>query len=576
MDHRITAYIFLIIMFYPFMSAAQNSAEQEAIISVERIWDRAGHNAFTGLVEFNNKLYCSFREGEKHVYGINGSIRVIASEDGQNWYSVAHLFCKDVDLRDPKLSVTPDQRLMINIGGSVYVNEQLKGMEPLVSFSDQEGRNFSNPQNIVIEKKIRSNRDWLWRASWHEGIAYATVYQSRGDDSVLQLVRSHDGLNYEWITTFDLAGKPNETTLRFTPDGQMVAIVRRESQSTKGFIGISPPPYTNWTWQELDARLGGPDLLVLPDGGMIAGTRSYPQDHESRMILAKVTKGGDFRKLVTLPSGGDCSYPALIVKDNILYVSYYSSHEEKTSIYLARLWLDRLQTWIAMEETKPPFVQSDQNGLVVLTCPDTKAEIRYTLDGSEPTQTNGSVYRTPIKVERTSPLNMRSFGSDKFPSKRVTAWIGKDVFVEAAQISQPLDQGLRYTYFEGELRSVKDIKNLRISESGITPRINTDIRKRDNYFALQFDGYLSVPADGIYYFYLLSNDGSRLILDNDIILDNDGSHAARETSLAASLRAGKHHLRLTYFQLGGAHTLKLFWKGPGFDKKQVADNLLFH
>ena len=60
------------------------------------------------------------------------------------------------------------------------------------------------------------------------------------------------------------------------------------------------------------------------------------------------------------------------------------------------------------------------------------------------------------------------------------------------------------------------------------------------------------------------------------MLDNDGSHAENETSLAVSLRKGKHHLRLTYFQLGGAHTLKLFWKGPGFDKKEVAENLLFH
>ena len=576
MNKRISPTIFILCILYPFICTAQNSPEQEAIISVERIWDRAGHNAFTGLVEFNNKLYCSFREGEKHVHGINGSVRVIASDDGQNWYSVAHLFRKDVDLRDPKLSVTPDQRLMINIGGSVYVNEQLESMEPLVSFSDHEGKNFSNAQKIIIDERIRSDRDWLWRASWHEGIAYATVYQSRGNESVLQLVRSRDGRNYEYITTFELAGKPNETTLRFTSDGQMVAIVRRESQSTKGFIGTSSPPYTNWTWQELEARLGGPDLLILPDGGMIAGTRAYPQDQKNRMILAKVTLNGNFRKLVTLPSGGDCSYPALIIKDNILYVSYYSSHEEKTSIYLARLWLDRIQTWIAMEEADPPFVQSDQNGLVVLACPDTQAEIRYTLDGSEPAQTNGTVYRAPIKVESTIPLNMRSFRSGKFPSKPVTAWIGKDVFVEAAQIDQALDPGLRYTYYEGELRSVTDIKNLRISDSGITPRINTDIRKQEDYFAIQFDGYLSVPADGIYYFYLLSNDGSRLIMDNEVMLDNDGSHAENETSLAVSLRKGKHHLRLTYFQLGGAHTLKLFWKGPGFDKKEVAENLLFH
>ena len=40
---------------------------------------------------------------------------------------------------------------------------------------------------------------------------------------------------------------------------------------------------------------------------------------------------------LTFPSGGDCSYPGLVWKDGVLHVSYYSSHEGKTSIYFARV-----------------------------------------------------------------------------------------------------------------------------------------------------------------------------------------------------------------------------------------------
>ena len=145
----------ILLLLSPLMSFAQVTPEQDVIMSVERIWDRAEHNAFTGLIEFNNKLYCSFREGTAHVFGVNGSIRVIASDDGQNWYSVAHLFKEEVDLRDPKLSVTPDNRLMINIGGSVYVGKKLVRMQPLVSFSDQNGLNFRDPQPITIDEKIK-------------------------------------------------------------------------------------------------------------------------------------------------------------------------------------------------------------------------------------------------------------------------------------------------------------------------------------------------------------------------------------------------------------------------------------
>ncbi len=105
---------------------SQKTPEQDKIISVERIWDRAGHNAFTDMVHYNGMFYCVFRESATHKpdqnekFIINGSIRMIASEDGQNWASVTHIYEKDVDLRDPKLSVMPDNRLMLLMGGSIY------------------------------------------------------------------------------------------------------------------------------------------------------------------------------------------------------------------------------------------------------------------------------------------------------------------------------------------------------------------------------------------------------------------------------------------------------------------------
>ena len=41
--------------------------------------------------------------------------------------------------------------------------------------------------------------------------------------------------------------------------------------------------------------------------------------------------------VLTLPSGGDNSYPGMVWHDTLLWTSYYSSHEEKTSIYLAKI-----------------------------------------------------------------------------------------------------------------------------------------------------------------------------------------------------------------------------------------------
>ena len=328
-----SCFIALLYLCFPLYNHAQNSPEHDAILSVERIWDRAMHNAFTSLIAFNGKLYCAFRESVGHVSDINGSIRVIASEDGQNWHSVALLSELGTDLRDPQLSVTPDNRVMLNIGGSIYTAGKLTAMYPKVSFSNTDGESFSSPQNISVDPAIKTGKDWLWRATWHNGKAYAGIYQPSKEKSV-QLVVSEDGIDYKYITTFDVIDG-NETTLRFNKNNEMIAVVRRGGKNN-GSIGISPPPYKNWQWNELGIRLGGPDLIVLDDGSMLCAPREYLPSKQQTMI-ARVDVTGKTTKLLSLPSGGDCSYPGLLMKDSTLLVSYYSSHEEKTAIYLARI-----------------------------------------------------------------------------------------------------------------------------------------------------------------------------------------------------------------------------------------------
>ncbi len=77
-----------------------------------RIWDSAPHSAFTDLIRHKGRWVCTFREGRGHV-SADGSIRVIASKDGKKWESIAHLTNPNFDLRDPKITHTPDGRLML-------------------------------------------------------------------------------------------------------------------------------------------------------------------------------------------------------------------------------------------------------------------------------------------------------------------------------------------------------------------------------------------------------------------------------------------------------------------------------
>src|SRR5262249_50186266 len=83
---------------------------------VRQIWDQAPHHALTDLIRFRDRWYCAFREGTGHASGAC-TIRVLVSDDGEKWTPAAVLATKDVDLRDPKLSLTPDGRLML-LGGA--------------------------------------------------------------------------------------------------------------------------------------------------------------------------------------------------------------------------------------------------------------------------------------------------------------------------------------------------------------------------------------------------------------------------------------------------------------------------
>ena len=253
--------------------AQQSPDPERALVTLECLWDRAEHQAFTDICRFRDRLYVAFREGESHVYGRDGVARLLSSEDGVDWRSVCVIEEEGVDLRDPKLSVTPDGRLMVVMGGSVYDGKRLTSRRPKVAFSDAQGRNFSASTNVEIDPAIAGPDDWLWRVTWRGDHGYGVVYQVGDGDWAAHLVTTEDGLRYRHVTTFELEGQPNETTLRFREDGAMLALVRREGGDRRAAIGTAQAPYTDWSWSFLPEALGGPNFVVLADGSLLAAGR---------------------------------------------------------------------------------------------------------------------------------------------------------------------------------------------------------------------------------------------------------------------------------------------------------------
>ena len=306
------------------------AAENPTLISVKKIWSEAPHNAFTDLVRFNDQWYCVFREGKGHV-SPDGALRVIRSKDGENWESAAVIRSNDSDLRDAKITITPDGKLML-CGAEALHDKSTKSHQSVAWFS-KDGTNWSD------KYEIGDPSNWLWRVTWHKGVAYGIGYGC-GKDRYIRLYRSRDGKTFETLVPRLLeTGYPNESSIVFAGD-TAYCLLRRDGQPNTGLLGTAKPPYTRWEWRDLGVRIGGPHLLQLKDGRFLAAVRLY--DQKARTSLCWLDpKTATLTECLTLPSGGDTSYAGMVEQDGQLWISYYSSHERQTSIYFAKVQLPK-------------------------------------------------------------------------------------------------------------------------------------------------------------------------------------------------------------------------------------------
>ncbi|MCX6854148.1 MAG: exo-alpha-sialidase [Verrucomicrobia bacterium] len=327
-------------MILPSSMVAQ--APQAELVSLQKIYDKGGHNAFTDLIRFKNLFFCCFREALDHV-GSDGSIRIMISSTGTTWVDYASISEKGVDLRDPKLEITPDgKRLYLLCGGSIYEGtKDLKGRRPRYS-TTTDGKVWTPPQKLLAEG------DWLWRTTVNAtdkkfyGVSYNTYPTTGGPKSEaewsLKSYTSTDGSVWQLSSIMQVPNQPNETTMRFLKDGSALALVRREGGDKRGAIGTAVAPYREWKWTLLPGVVQGQNFIELPDGQLIAASRGLGKTPGAHTLLYKMTPSS-LEPILELPSGGDCSYPGLLYHENHLWVSYYSSHEGKASIYIAKVKL---------------------------------------------------------------------------------------------------------------------------------------------------------------------------------------------------------------------------------------------
>jgi hypothetical protein len=312
------------------LRAEDSEAGQCKLLSVQRISGDAPHSAFTDLVWWNNRWVCTFREATQHVGGPPDSrVCVMESSDGDTWQVAAKLQSEDGDIRAGKIAVMSDNRIVLltAIGGKVDGNSF---HQPL-SFLSDDLTHWKGPT------EVGDRNCWMWGITWNNGAGYSIGYGTDGPRYV-RLYRTADGVNFESVVdNLDIpVAYPNESSITFAPDGRAYALLRCDPD--EAFIGTALPPYTAWEWKQLDTRIGGPEMIMLPDGRLLAAGRLYDEPVRTSLIWID-PDAATARECLTLPSGGDTSYPSMVWRDDTLYMSYYASHEEKTAVYFARIKL---------------------------------------------------------------------------------------------------------------------------------------------------------------------------------------------------------------------------------------------
>ena len=285
--------------------------------------------SFTTLEYYRGYFYCAFREANIHVdyNGVdNGVITIMRSKNGRAWKDYDQISLNGFDLRDPKLSITPNSRFMLIAEAVKYKQRKDITRKTMVSFMNHS--KFGALKEIIFNPSKPYN--WLWDVEWVGDKALGFLYNPN-----FYAVSSKDGLTYDVQKEYSFAGFPTEAAITTLDNDRVVVILRINKENSR--IGIGDKSLKNIEWHDAGCRVEGPDIINIKGKVYVCG-RSF--DEKVGVSLYELNKNNyHLRKIMELPAKGDCSYPGMVFVKNRLYISYYTTERNKVSVYVSRIKL---------------------------------------------------------------------------------------------------------------------------------------------------------------------------------------------------------------------------------------------
>lgn len=218
---------------------------------------------------------------------------------------------------------------------------------------------------------------------------------------------------------------------------------------------------------------------------------------------------------------------------------------------------------------------------IELSSPMPTAKIFFTLDGTDPNERSPE-YKGPIELTlaQNEKKEIKTIVMTASGRKSVvySALVLRRDYLSAVELKEK-KEGVNFAFYKQAFKSVADIDRATPDETGETrsiqlPQFAKKIDPKEP-FGVTFDGFINVPADGIYEFQLESDDGSVLLIGDETVVDNDGLHTPQALTGVVPLRKGFHRLRLKFFQAGGDIALNLRWGIKGTGLRRIFGNELF-
>jgi cytochrome c2 len=159
---------------------------------------------------------------------------------------------------------------------------------------------------------------------------------------------------------------------------------------------------------------------------------------------------------------------------------------------------------------------------------------------------------------------MPSLGLSQEDARDIASYLLRDVRVAG---------NIQYEYFEGGWDKLPDFTALKPVSTGTTTDFSAGPAARGDDYALRFTGYLQVTMAGDYRIHVRSDDGSRVIIDEQEVVNNDGIHPPVGRDGVIALKPGSHTVVVEFFEKGGGEELAVEIEGPGLPRQPLSGSV---